>query len=172
LRKIKPFKKNHVITTEQSIEMNDLEKFGPNLSRSTRNNPFIVPNGYFDTLPSRVQDYCQRENAKNQPVKWVVALKTQLALAAGFVFLVFLALAGYYFLKPFNNSIYFDRVDYVKIVVESGTEFDERQLYEAVTNGNKKDSVKTNNNEELIEYLLFDNVDYNSIMELTKDIKP
>lgn len=149
--------------------MSDLETFGPNLSRSSKNNPFIVPKGYFDSLPSRIQDHCMKENSKEQPVQWYIVFRTQLALAAGFCFIVFVAFAGYYFTRPIS---YFDRVDYVKMVVESGTEFDESQLYDAVMNGNKKDTVKIKVNEELIDYLLNENVDYVTLKEHLKDIKP
>ncbi|MHC1702719.1 MAG: hypothetical protein AB9846_02315 [Tenuifilaceae bacterium] len=152
--------------------MSDLENIGPKLSKINKNNPFIVPEGYFDSLPTRVQDYCQKENVKDQPIKWYYAVRTQLALATGFCFLVFFAFTGYYFTRPISNFDYFDKVDYVKMVVESGTDFDERQLYEAACNGFKKDTIKNTYKEDLIEYLLYDNVDYVTLMEHSKNIKP
>ena len=152
--------------------MSNIEEIEPNLARENKNNPFVVPEGYFDSLPSRVQSFCQNESTKSQTVRWQLALRTQIALAAGFCFFVFLAFAGYYFLKPIGNKNYFDRVDLVKVVVESGTEFDELQLYEAATNNAKKDTVKYRPQDELIEYIMHNNIDYVTLREHSKEIKP
>lgn len=152
--------------------MNDLEKIGPELSKCGKDNPFVVPEGYFDSLPSRVQEYCQKETVKNQQVKWYAAVKPQLAFAVGFCFLAFLAITGYYFLKPIGQAKYFDRVDYMKVVVESGTDFDEMQLYDAVCNENKKDTVKKLEDNKIIDYYFYNNPDYVTLMDHSKDIKP
>jgi len=152
--------------------MNNLETFGPKLRKAGKENPFKVPDGYFDSLPSRIQDFCIEHSTEVQPVKWTSVFRTQFALAAGFCFFVLLALAGYYFSQQTYNLNTFERVDYIKIVVESGTEFDEIQLYEAVSNGHKKDSIKNSMNDELIEYLLNDNIDNGTLIEHLKDIKP
>jgi len=152
--------------------MKDLEKIGPKLTEAGNQTPFKVPDGYFDSLPSRVQEFCLEQTSKNQPVKWVVAFKSQLALAAGFCFFVLLAFAGFYYSKQSNDFNPYERVDYIKIVVESGTDFDETQLYEAFSNSNKKDTIKNSTKDELIEYLLNYNFDNGTPNNHSKDIKP
>jgi hypothetical protein len=153
--------------------MNNLEASGQKLTTAGKENPFKVPDGYFDTLPTRVQNFCKEHSTENQPVHWVFAVRSQLALAAGFCVLVLLAFAGYYYSQQANDVNAFEKVDYIKIVEESGTEFDEIQLYEAATGNHKKDiTVKNSMNDELTEYLLYDNIFTGSHLEHPKDIKP
>ena len=152
--------------------MNDLETTGSKLTKAGKENPFKVPDGYFDSLPTRVQNYCNEHSTKKQPVRSIFVVKPQLALAAGFCFFVLLAFAGYYYSRQANNFNSFEKVDYLKIVVESGTEFDDNLLYDAVTNGHKKDTLKSSTNDELIEYLLYDNINSGTLIEHPKDIKP
>ena len=152
--------------------MNDLETFGPKLTKVSKENPYRVPEGYFNSLPTRVQSFCNKQEIKENPINWALTIRTQLALAAGICFFVFLSITGYYYSKKAGNLNLFERTDYIKIVVESGTEFDEMQLYEAVTNGVKKNTAKKPMNDELMEYLLHDNIENGTLLEPSKDIKP
>ena len=102
-------------------------------------------------------------------VSWGVTFRTQLALAAGICFFVMLAVTGYYYSKQASNL--FDR-DYLKLVEESGIEFNEIQLYEAVTNGVKKDTIKKPYNDELMEYLLNENTENGALLDPSRTIKP
>ena len=149
--------------------MNNLETFVPKLTKVRKENPYRVPEGYFDSLPSRVQAFCKEHEVNKQPVYWLVSVKTQLAFAAGICFFVFLGFTGYFYSKQVNIL---ERNDYIKIVLESGTEFDEIQLHEAVTNGIKKDVVKKPMNDELMEYLLNTNIENGTLLEQPKDIRP
>lgn len=152
------------------MEMNDLETFGPKLNKAGKKNPYRVPDGYFDTLPARVQELCATQTKEEPTVSWGVAFRTQLALAAGICFFVLLATTGYYYSKQ-SSSTSFNR-DYIKLVEESGIEFNEIQLYEAVTNGAKKDTIKKLYNDELMEYLLNDNIENGTLLEPSRTIKP
>jgi len=152
--------------------MNDLEKFGPKLTKVGNKNPYSVPDGYFDSLPSRVQEYCKEQTTNAPQAKWFFVLKHQLTLAGGFCVILLIAFAGYHFAQQNGKINPYEKVDYIKIVEESGTEFDEVQLYEAFTNGNKKDTLKNTANDELIEYLLIDNIDNGALLNHSKDIKP
>jgi len=152
--------------------MNNLETFGPKLTKASKENPYRVPEGYFDSLPSRVQAFCQKQDVNQQPINWIVTIKSQLALAAGICFLVFLSITGYYFSTHSGNLNLFERTDYIKIVEDSGTEFDEILLYETVTNTVKKDLVKKPVNDELMEYLLNSRTGNGTLLEQPKDIKP
>ena len=149
--------------------MNDLETFGPKLSKIGKENPYRVPEGYFDALPSRVQELCTKQKVDEPSVSWGVTFRTQLALAAGICFFVMLAITGYYYSKQASNL--FDR-DYLKLVEESGIEFNEIQLYEAVTNGVKKDTIKKPYNDELMEYLLNENTENGALLDPSRTIKP
>lgn len=152
--------------------MNDLETSDSKLTKTGKDNPFKVPNGYFESLPTRVQNYCNENRVKNPSVLRIAAIKTQLALASGFCLFVLIAFIGYYYSQQTNSISSLKRVDYIKVVEESGTEFDEIQLYEAFSNGHKKDSIKNSMNDELIEYLLYDNINNGTHFDYSKDIKP
>jgi hypothetical protein len=152
--------------------MNNLETFGPKLTKVSKVNPYRVPDGYFDSLPSRIQTFCKEQGVNKQPVNWVVTIKAQLALAAGICFFVFLSITGYYYSKRSGNLNLFERTDYIKIVEDSGTEFDEVLLFETATNSVKKDVVKKPMNDELMEYLLNTNIENGTLLEQPKDIKP
>lgn len=151
--------------------MSDLETFGPKLTEAGNRNPYKVPEGYFDGLPSRVQELCKKQEAEEVKTSWAVTLRTQLALAAGICLFVLLALTGFYYSKQVGLNSPF-RKDYIKIVEESGTEFEEFQLYEVVTNGVKKDSIKNQRNDELMDYLLNDYIENGTLLEPTRTIKP
>lgn len=152
--------------------MNNLETIEPELTKIGNENPFKVPNGYFESLPSRIQNYCNENSAKNPSLKRIATIRTQLALAAGLCLIVLIAFAGYRYSQQTNNISTLRRVDYIKIVEESGTEFDEIQLYEAFSNEHKKDSIKNSMNDELIEYLMYDNISNGTHLDHSKDIKP
>lgn len=172
MKRIKPLLKENVIITRELTEMNDLETFGPKLKETGKKNPFRVPEGYFDALPSRVQELCTKQEFIDEPsVSWGVTLRTQFALAAGICFFALLAVTGYYYSQQANRFNSFER-DFIKIVEESGIEFNEIQLYEAVTNGAKTDTVKKPYNNELMEYLLNDNIENGTLLEPSRTIKP
>jgi hypothetical protein len=152
--------------------MNNLETFGPKLTKVSKENPYKVPEGYFDSLPSRVQDYCKEQESRKQPISLVFTLKTQLAFAAGICFFLLLSIGGFYYSKHTSDLSLFHKTDYIKIVVESGTEFDEIQLYEAYSNSTKKDTLKKPMNDELMEYLLNENVDNGTLLGHSRDIRP
>jgi hypothetical protein len=152
--------------------MNDLETLDPELIKIGKDNPFKVPNGYFESLPTRVQNYCNENKVKSPSVLRIASIRTQLALASGLCLFVLIAFIGYHYTQQTNSISSLKRVDYIKVIEESGTEFDEIQLYEAFSNEHKKDSIKNSMNDELIEYLLYDNINNGTHLDHSKEIKP
>jgi hypothetical protein len=71
---------------------NELKDIAPTLAGLSRENPFTVPDHYFDTLHASIQD---RISAENQPPAWVVWLaaltqpRVSVSLAAACVVLLF-----------------------------------------------------------------------------------
>ena len=53
-----------------------LERFG-------KENPFRVPEGYFDTLPSRVMSQITRKKKRREPWRWAVAAIFACCVAGG-----------------------------------------------------------------------------------------
>ena len=61
----------------------------PKFSDGLKKSPFSVPHGYFDELPSRIQEKCVvPDKAKKS---WIRALAPQLGFVVGFVVLVLIA---------------------------------------------------------------------------------
>ena len=127
--------------------------------------PFEVPHGYFEKLPMRIQEQCVKSQAVKvtQHVPFIKVLRTQLSLAAGFVMMVMLALAGYYFMSP-SEPINTANNDYIEIVQKNIYEGDMEQKNEA-NNQNINDSLKSNFRDEMFKYLIEDNGDYVTLME-------
>ena len=81
--------------------MDELEKIAPGLSKIKKENPFRVPENYFDDFSARLKVRLEAENtgiSKNQN-KIIQYLKPALGLAAGFALIVMLA---YWPLKKFT----------------------------------------------------------------------
>lgn len=90
--------------------MDELEKIAPELSKIRKENPFKVPDNYFDDFSARLQVKMEAEKAgisKNRN-KIVQFIKPALGLAAGFALIVMLA---YWPLKTFTPNQLANNVD-------------------------------------------------------------
>ncbi|MDX9853639.1 MAG: hypothetical protein RBS81_07665 [Tenuifilaceae bacterium] len=153
--------------------MSEIEKIGRSLENMEKRNPFSTPNGYFEELPTRVQEYCQPTTTTQSVSAGIInTLKAQFALVAGFCFLALMSYWGYYLVNPSLNGPEVTSSDYVNIISKHVAEFDEAQLVEAVGElepVNVYDSIRKKDiSDEMIEYLLEENVDYVSLMEQYK----
>lgn len=90
--------------------MDELEKIAPELSKIRKENPFKVPDNYFDDFSARLQVKMEAEKAgisKNRN-KIIQFIKPALGLAAGFALIVMLA---YWPLKTFTPNQLANNVD-------------------------------------------------------------
>lgn len=128
--------------------------------------PFNVPDGYFDKLPTRIQHLCVSQpdsSPLTQP--FFLVLRSQLALATGFVALVLLAFAGYFYLQPQVPVDILSNSDYIEIVRIDIAEYDEAILSSVSNEKSPCDSLKLDRTDEMIKYLLEENVDFVTLME-------
>lgn len=135
-------------------------KFGKEL-------PYSVPDGYFDSLPFRIQEYCLTQSPVHRKQKVTVwqALKAQMSLAAGFVALAFLAAGAYYVLQPTSNTpSVLSNDDYIEIIQNNIYDFDEESLINEIQPYRLDDSIQ-NHNDEMIQYLLDQDIDYTTLIE-------
>ncbi len=129
--------------------------------------PYSVPQGYFDSLPERIQEKCASEHpiAKKQNVTLWDTLKAQVSLAAGFAALAILAFAGYYVLQPTNNdAVILSNDDYIEIIQRNIYDYDEGSIVDEVKPLETNDSLPRHD-EEMIQYLLDQNIDYTTLIE-------
>jgi len=105
--------------------------------------PFSVPDDYFESLPRRIQEQCTQPQHKQPKESWFFALRSQLALAAGFALLVVAAYFGYYTTTRSipAKSYTLQKSDYLNIVSRSINEFDDIDLYRAIENKRRTDSI-------------------------------
>lgn len=109
--------------------------------------PFKVPEGYFDNLPLRVQERIAATETQHEPKDQWITLKSQLAIAAGFAFMALLSYLGYYMARPLIADKKAVKTDYVEIVSRTIYEFDDIDLYKAIEQKKKTDSLKEVYNE-------------------------
>jgi hypothetical protein len=127
--------------------------------------PFKVPSGYFEDLPLRIQSICLSQEKERVHIPLLQLVKSQLALAMGFVILAALAFAGYYYIKPPSQNGVLTNDDYIEIVEKHISDFDEGHLLNAVKDTKEPHSPSNDLADEMIRYLLKENVDYVTLME-------
>lgn len=146
--------------------MKEFENSNETFFKVGKDIPYKVPEGYFDELPTRIQDLCLSKQEIKEPVfSFAQVLKTQLALASGFIVLVMLALAGYYYLQPTTPVEVLSHSDYIEIVRIDVSEFDEALINSAMSDSSPFDTIKQERLDEMIKYLLEENVDYVTLLE-------
>ncbi|MBP7169665.1 MAG: hypothetical protein KBA42_05195 [Bacteroidales bacterium] len=133
--------------------------------------PFKVPEGYFDNLPLRVQERIAATETQHEPKSRWVTLKSQLAFAAGFAFMALLSYLGYYMARPLMADKKAVKTDYVEIVSRTIYEFDDIDLYKAIEQKKKTDSLKEVYN-EIPHRLYVRSSNCITIIDEKKEIKP
>lgn len=147
--------------------MKELENNNESFAYVGKEVPFNVPSGYFDELPSRIMDRCVGANAttENEHTSIWQVLRSQLALAAGFIGLAFLAFVGYYYIKPSGNGEVLTNDDYIEIVRKNIYDYDEGLLVKESNVYLNYDSINNELQDDMIQYLLDRNIDYVTLME-------
>lgn len=144
--------------------MKEFENINESFSFIGKELPFEVPVDYFERLPMRIQKQCvQPQTAKGLHVPFLTVLRSQLSLAAGFIGMAMLALAGYYFIRP-SEPLNTAKSDYIEIVQKNIYEGEMGRKNE-VNNKDSNDSLKNNLRDEMFKYLIEDNGDYVTLME-------
>lgn len=133
--------------------------------------PFKVPEGYFDNLPLRIQERIAATETQHEPKSRWVTLKSQLAFAAGFAFMALLSYLGYYMARPLMADKKTVKTDYVEIVSRTIYEFDDIDLYKAIEQKKKTDSLKEVYN-EIPHRLYVRSSNCITIIDEKKEIKP
>jgi hypothetical protein len=83
--------------------MDELKNIAPNLSKIKKENPFRVPDNYFEDFSARLQIKLDAENAENNKKenRIISLVKPALGLAAGFALIFMLA---YWPMTTFTNK--------------------------------------------------------------------
>ena len=143
----------------------DLKKIAPILFSLKKENLYKVPDGYFDELPTIIQDRII-DDILILPSVWAwfknIVLKPQFAF--GSISILILTLIGW---LVFDNTEYHQAMltsqDIAEVIYHQEIEnLDEDVLIEAIPEENISNSA--NNQDLIIEYLIDNNIDENEIV--------
>lgn len=133
--------------------------------RVGKDNPMVVPVGYFDELPSRIQNRCIASNRSTSFSSKQQPLRNRFALAFGVVSLAAVFYVGYLFIHPFH-TVSLLRVDEPFGIVQkqvAGVDIPD------IHNHYPKEvdvAAQEDYREQIINYLIDERVDYVTLMEV------
>ena len=145
-------------------ERNDDLKNAPGLREMDRKNPFIVPEGYFETLSSRIQDKINAPQSKSVWDKLFQPLQRP-TFAYASITIAMLICAGVYFNQKQNRipakqiadaTINADDIYDSDLIYD----YDENTLAELYTNSNKQQTST-----ETEDYLIDANADESDLID-------
>lgn len=146
--------------------MDDLDKIAPNLSKIKKDNPFKVPNNYFDDFYARLEPQLHSEGTSNNSHPIIRYLKPIIGLAASFA-IIFMVI--YWPLSNFNKELTAQNGDnqiqntideQYSILVE---DLDENSLFAFFNTNSDEENLS---DEELISYLSASVSDYDLFIEM------
>lgn len=112
--------------------MNDKKKINTELSKLKRENPFVVPEAYFDNFSSRLRDKIHTSKASGFHEKYVLTIKPYLAVAALFVGLIILGTIFYNVFFPGNNIKELKPDEIVELISEDAYYLSEESILEII----------------------------------------
>lgn len=149
-------------TIHESVSMNESALYS-----LEKENPFAVPNDYFDELPLLIQGRIISEKQKPSVIEWLLANIFTPRLAYVSIVVIVLAIGGSLLWKNNISSTESTLVDAsVNLVVEEVQNIDESALTDELINSNVSLDVedKGNNKEQIINYLMENNIEVSSII--------
>ena len=132
-----------------------------------KNNPFSVPEGYFENFPSRIQEKIVSDQKETN---WIIQLyhviKPQLALGfiiAGFAFIAITAIdtiMSNRVKSPVSNEAY------TRIIEVDASEYSEQQFIDILIEDEKKSTEEEKEEtDEYIHYLMDEGIDYGTLID-------
>ena len=145
------------------------ENIEPEFENLSKETPFVVPEGYFDSFPVRIMKKIHEEGEK-QVLKKSIRLRTlfspQLSIAASLI--LFAVLSYFTITYILNSENQQDTSQYFAELVENEIEdYDLLLLMEALDEANNFDLEEYNTelDEEIIDYLVSEEIDIEQIIE-------
>lgn len=153
----------------------DLKKEGPLLAGIPKRNPFTVPEGYFDSLPSSIMEKCRETNAKpvfSSKIFWLFRPQWMIAIFVCVIAVTLItrqsAPVSYETLTQnvSDSAIYQNlesNIDYVDVnTLEDAVQNDNNAVIE-VPARTITVSDSTHNQQDIVNYLMNHNVDASDI---------
>lgn len=146
-----------------------MEKFNKTVEglKGNNNNPFSVPEGYFEDFPTKIQE---RIVSDNKEYAWAIKLfrfiKPQFAL--GFIIIGFavIAITTINFILSNRTNTGIDSDLYTRIIEVDASEFSEQHFIDVLLEDEKKiDDHKQEESDFYIHYLVDENIDYGTLID-------
>ena len=140
---------------------NKLEEF-----KKGKTNPFMVPDGYFDSLPSRIQERIS-DSRREQSIfaRILLVAKPQLALAFAFIVFAFITLTTIEYVLNNQTKLPVSNGIYTRIIEVDASEFSEQHFIDVLLDENKKPNEKKKSTEHYMNYLIDQDIDYTSLID-------
>lgn len=134
--------------------------------KGSKNNPFKVPEGYFDTLPSRIQEKVTgQQKEENIFSRILVFVKPQLALAFAFMVFAFITVTTIEYVLDNQSKMPVTEGVYTRIIEVDASEYSEQHFIEVLLDENKKPAEKKKSSEHYIDYLADEDIDYYTLID-------
>jgi hypothetical protein len=125
----------------------EINKKNINLSERTEN-PFLVPEGYFDLLPQRIMNQIGVEKKTKHKLLLIRYLKPAIGIAAGFLIILVLILFPYKVIKPGTSindpSVPIDEEYFISYSM------DDQRIYETLESKNTETPFDNNQLESVL----------------------
>ena len=151
--------------------MDNKKKINAELSKINRENPFNVPEDYFDNFSSRLHDEIHASEAPGFYEKYVLAVKPYLAVAAFFVGVIILGIVFYNIFFPGNSIKELKPDEIVELINEDAYYLSEESILEIIymndaEDGDEKaDNYGENLTNEVIDYLINEEINITDIID-------
>lgn len=133
--------------------------------KGNNKNPFSVPDGYFETFPTKMQERIQ---SVNKEYAWAIKIfryiKPQFAL--GFMIITFAVISISTINFILSNRTSIDNDLYTRIIEVDADEFTEQHFIDVLLEDKKKvDNHKKDETDFYIHYLLDEDIDYGTLID-------
>jgi len=146
--------------------MDESSNISPRLTKIKRGNPYSVPENYFEELPGRILEaiHVQKETG---PVKPFIfrAIRLQLAVAASIIAFAVIGYFGYKLIHSDNSASGLTSGEIAEYVEYYSSEIEEDMFIEMLEENKLPEADYSDLSDEIITYLVDENIDYQSIVE-------
>lgn len=148
--------------------MEDNEKILPQLENLKSDSGFRVPEGYFDTLSSRISDkIISQKEEKVSERSWISVLKPPLSLAALFAGVAIIGYVGFDFFtgKYSTETISNESIsEFISYYYPGTNDFDLLEVANEELLMEWPEEIPNQEADEIIDYLMYQEVEINSII--------
>lgn len=133
--------------------------------KENNKNPFSVPDGYFDSFPSKMQERILSENEEHTWfIKLFRVIKPQVAL--GFMIISFAVIAITTINLIMSNRTSIEHDLYTRIIEVDASEFSEQHFLDVLLEDKKEvNNHKKDETDFYIHYLVDEDIDYGTLID-------